>query len=55
MVDLRLLPKVVDLEGDPVRRTPAFDQRLALGTVERERHGDDRLQRIALRPLVGET
>jgi hypothetical protein len=48
MTDLRLLPKVVDLEGDPVRRTPALDQSLALGAVERERHSDDGLQCVAL-------
>jgi hypothetical protein len=40
---------MVDLEADPMRRAPTLDQRLALGAVERERHGDDDLQGVALR------
>jgi hypothetical protein len=50
VVDLRLLPNLVHLEADPMRRAPALDQRIALGAVEREGHDDDCLQGVALRP-----
>ena len=49
MVDLRLLPNLVDREADTMCRAPALDQRLALGAVERESHGYDGLQGVALR------
>jgi hypothetical protein len=50
VIDLRLVPNMVDLESDPMCRASALDQRLALGAVERERHGENGFERITLRP-----
>ena len=48
MLDLRDLPDVVDAEPDAVADPTGFDDGLAFAAVERERHGDQRLQGVAL-------
>src|SRR2546423_13834207 len=53
VLDSRLLPDAIDRKLDPIRDASALDNRLTAGAVEGEAHGDDCLQRVALRAASG--